>query len=131
MIDELLEKLEDEHQDELEMVYQFELEYFSTRYLEEIHHKWLARCNSLRLFHQRMVLLGAFSPVWLIIGIIGLVVLEDRLISMFIIFFPIFMFVSIGGMVHLYLRYGGLKRQEDMGEIIKDELRRRRRQLFC
>jgi len=130
-IEALLTELEKEHKDELDMVYQFELDYFSTIYLEEIHKKFLARCQFLRQIHRRLVIIGVLSPVWLVIGIIGIFVLENTIISLLILLFPLFMTVCIGGLVWLFVRYGGLKRQEDTAEIIRDEIRRRRRQLFC
>jgi len=130
-IEALLEGLEKEHQNELDMVYQFELDYFSTPYLEEIHHKFIARCQFLRQIHRRMLIIGILSPIWLIIGIIGLFVLENTFVSMLILLFPLFMTVCIGGLLWLFVRYGGIKRQEDTVEIIRDEIRRRRRQLFC
>jgi len=130
-IEALLENLEKEHKDELDMVYQFELDYFSTPYLEELHKKFLHRCRHLRQIHRRLVIIGILSPVWLVIGIIGIFVLENTIVSLLITLFPVFMTVCIIGLVWLFVRYGGLKRQEDTADIIRDEIRRRRRQLFC
>ena len=106
-IEALLDELEKEHKDELEMVYQFELDYFSTTYLEEIHKKFLARCQFLRQIHRRLVIIGVLSPVWLVIGIIGIFVLENTFVSLLILLFPLFMTVCIGGLVWLFVMENG------------------------
>lgn len=124
-IDRLLNRLENECNNELQLIESFDLCYFETDYLEEIYANWKARRKILVTEYNRLLLLAALSPIWLIIGLIG-TYFHITVLSYFTYFFPISLAIFIYGMFRSYQEFGGLKHYDSLGDSVRQELIRRR-----
>ena len=124
-IDQLLSNLEEEHQNELELIHHIDPSFFSTDCLLEMLEDWRLRHIEVRNYFNRIVWLAISSPVWLAIGIFALAKTGYTLLSGILLFFPLSLFLSLVGMLHINKKYGGIRYHRQIGESIKKELQER------
>ena len=123
-IDRLLSRIEWDHQDELNMVNQFDMDYFSTDYLEEIYTRWYERCERLRAFYKSTLQLVLVACSCMLFGIVGLIGNIVFLTPFFYVAF-ILMLAYAASMTYLSRHFGSIRTNEDIGDKIRAELRRR------
>jgi hypothetical protein len=128
-INRLLSRIEKECQDDLKLVYQLDVNYFDTEFLESLYEKWLE--HRKQVYHQYKYLIGlvAIAPVFLLIGGIGNW-LDNNFFATFIFGFPIFLLVFLIGMLIQNKKYGSLKQYEHTGKIVRSELQRRYNKMY-
>ncbi len=123
-IDRLLTRMEREHEDELNMVNQFNMHYFSTDYLEYIYEIWCERCVRLRSFYKAGLKLMLVACACSTFGLLGLA-LEIEFLTTFLYIAFILMLAYCASMLYLNKNFGSIRRNEYVGEKIRTELRRR------
>ncbi len=124
-IDQLMARLEREHNDELNFIEQFDLCYFETTYLEELYKKWKVKYKKLMRQYHQLLLLAALSPIWLIVGLFG-AYFKMMILAFFAYLFPASIAIFILGMFQIYQKSGGIKHCNTVGKSVHQELTRRR-----
>ena len=126
-IDNYLRSLEREYSDELDCVLFYDLSDYTMDYLYELRDK----CESRQILHRqvfkKLIWLGAISPLWLIIGILGIFVTDNSWLPKIIILFPISIVFFLFGLFKLHRQFGGMQKQEYIGRLIETEINRRNR----
>lgn len=128
-IDRLLSRIEWEHQDELNMVNQFNLDYFSTNYLEEIYAHWYERSEKLRAFYRSTLQFAFLASAFMLAGIVGMASNIDLLMP-FLYVASLVMFGCFVSLVYLNRNFGSIRHNEYIGDKIRAELRRRYNTLY-
>lgn len=123
-IDRLLSRIEWDHQDELNMINQFNMDYFATEYLEDMYTRWYDRCERLRDFYKKSLQLMLLACACMIAGLVGLILNFPLLFTAFYVAF-ILMIGFSASMIYLNRHFGSIRRNEHIGDKIRTELRRR------
>ncbi|MEL6941847.1 MAG: hypothetical protein AAFO82_04205 [Bacteroidota bacterium] len=126
-IDRYLSQLEKEHQDDLQMIKQFRMDYFETDYLEELYEKWQVQRQKLKVNYYKLFFFVLTAPVWIFVSkFINDFTLE---LAVFLLF-PITIFTALGLLIALYVKHGSLNQHNHLGNILEVELIRRRDPMY-
>jgi hypothetical protein len=124
-IDDYLKKLETEATDEFELLDSTGPEYFSTPELLELRGRWKERWAFFSVLHRGSILLGASSPIWILLGFaFGAMGLQTPA-AISLLFFPVTFLSFIAVSIALKLHFGSRGQLEYLGRIIDIELSRR------
>jgi len=129
-IDKYLTDLEAEFSDELNCVLHFDLSDYPTAYLYELQEKWNNRKVVHKTIFKQLFLLAALSPFWLIIGVASTYLTNNFWLPKVAFLFPISVLIFVICLFRVYKRFGGIQKQEYIGQLIKKEIEKRERSDF-
>lgn len=122
-LEQIFSNLELAVQDDMALFLEFGEDYFTLEELEALYASWENEFQRTDKMRGRFVLLCASSimliPISAIIGILG----YGAFLPVFIVCFPIFFLVGVGGFLTLYFKYGRVAYQENVGRRLKFAIR--------
>ena len=115
-INRVLQKIEQETQDELRIFLQFGAVYFTLEELEKLHHRWKMTIRFYERLFGLFILLSAGSFMWIPLAFTCSIIGLSHLCTMTLIFCPCFFLIGFIGAVLLYIKYGSFTFQSNIGK---------------
>ncbi|MEM9991174.1 MAG: hypothetical protein AAF738_05380 [Bacteroidota bacterium] len=128
-IDRLLTRLEHDHQDDLNLVCQFDMIYFSTECLEDMYAHWHTRSEKLHTFHKSNLQIIAFTALAMLLGAVGFA-LEIVYLMPFFYVAILTLLASFFSLLYLNRNFGSIRNNNRIGQKIRAELHRRYNTLY-
>jgi len=128
-IHKILESFEKEAADEFKLLDSTGAEFFSTHTLLELHGRCRERLALYQVIHKVSIVVGASSPIWLMVGCIFGALGWYFLATLALLCFPISLLLFGGLMLLLHFFYGGKDQLERKMTEVRLELQRRREEV--
>lgn len=128
-IHKLLENFEKEAADEFKLLDATGPEFFSTHTLIELHGRCRERLALYQVIHKVGIIVGASSPIWLMVGCVFGALGWYFLATLSLLFFPLSLLLFGGLMLLLHLFYGGKDQLEAKKAQVRLELQRRQEEV--
>lgn len=125
-LDEMYNKLEQDVQDDVAMFLEFGEEYFSLDELELMHMDWEEEFQETEKWRGRYIIMCTSSLFLIPLACLMVVFGYVAYLPFFFITFPLIFLAGAIGIFTIYLRYGRLAYQENVGRRLKYAIRNKR-----
>lgn len=124
-LDKMISYLEHSAEDELSLLEDTGAEFFSSAQLMRLYGQWEIKNRLFHIFQKLLIKIAAFSPIWIAGYFIGQL-LDWTFISLLLLAgFPLSFLIFFAGLIFIRAFFKGKGHLDQVGDLIKMELRKR------